>query len=203
MNNINYSKETEKTALMSKSSNEPLKLLLHCCCAPCSSSVLEYLSNYFLITCYFYNPNIESDKEYQYRKSELERFISEFDSPLPINIINGDYEPDVYYETVKGLENEPERGKRCLKCFELRLLNTALTAKENGFDYFATTLTLSPLKSARDINNIGINIQDRVGIKYMCSDFKKNNGYKRSIELSKKHGLYRQNYCGCVFSKKN
>ncbi len=203
MEKINYDKETEKIIESIKRSGEVPTLLLHCCCAPCSSYVLEYLSPFFKITAFFYNPNIGTNDEYAYRRDELKRFISQFDAKNEITVIDGDYEPDVYYKAVQGMEKEPERGARCEICFRLRLEETAKLAQKEKFDYFATTLTLSPLKNAELINKIGLLVAEKYDISYLCSDFKKKNGYKRSIELSKEYDLYRQNYCGCVFSKRD
>lgn len=176
-------------------------LLIHACCAPCSSYVIEYLSQFFHINILYYNPNITDKKEYEYRLSEEERLINELPVKYPVTLIPGNYEPERYLEAVKGLENEPEGGKRCEVCFELRLREAAQKCRETGADYFLTTLTISPLKNAEKINEIGERVAKEYGVKYLPSDFKKKNGYKRSIELSKEYKLYRQNYCGCVFSK--
>lgn len=173
------------------------KLLLHACCAPCSSSCLERLKNAFDITVFFYNPNIE-DGEYLKRKAELIRFIT---LTGWAEIADCDHDVNRFYGAVKGLESCAEGGARCAKCFELRLEETAREAKESGFDYFATTLTLSPLKDARLINATGERLAEKYGVKWLPNDFKKSNGYLRSLELSKEYSLYRQNYCGCVFSK--
>ncbi len=177
------------------------KLLVHSCCAPCSSYVLEYLNKYFNITVLYYNPNIYPFEEYEYRKNEQKRLISEMKFENPVSFIDCDYDNDSFNKAVKGLEAEPEGGKRCEKCFELRLNKTAEVAKENGFDYFVTTLSISPLKNAETLNRIGKEVGEKYGVKYLLSDFKKNNGYKRSIELSREYSLYRQNFCGCVYSK--
>lgn len=197
---INYQKELEK--LIDSFNNRPT-LLLHACCAPCSSYCLEYLTQYFDITVYFYNPNISEVTEYRMRKEELKRYIAEYGFENDIIIIEGDYIPDEFYQIAKGLEKCPERGERCMKCYELRLRKTALLAKELGSDYFCTTLSISPLKDAKKINEIGYELQEETNVSWLPSDFKKKNGYKRSIELSAEYNLYRQNYCGCVFSKKN
>ncbi|MBR3988400.1 MAG: epoxyqueuosine reductase QueH [Clostridia bacterium] len=177
-------------------------LFLHACCAPCSSYCLEYLSQYFKITVVFYNPNITDKREYDYRLSEEKRLISEMNFKNPVSIIEGEYNPEEFVSLAKGLESAPERGERCLKCYEQRLRYTAELAKEKGADYFATTLTLSPLKNATAINTIGEKLCKELDTPYLCTDFKKKGGYLRSIELSKIHNLYRQNYCGCVYSKK-
>lgn len=200
MNQRNYQKELDKVIDGLVKENRVPSLLLHSCCAPCSSYVLEYLSQYFEITILFYNPNIYPPEEYQARVHEEERLIREMHFKHPVHMISGTYDSDVYYKAVKGLEKEPEGGARCEKCFELRLSEAAREAKKGGFDYFTTTLTISPLKSAPTLNTIGERIGEEVGVSYLPSDFKKKNGYKRSVELSEEHGLYRQNYCGCVYS---
>ena len=179
------------------------KLLLHACCAPCSSYVIEYLSNYFSITILYYNPNIDTEDEYNYRLSELERFLREFKTKYPVSLVNLGYLKDEYDAITLGLENEPERGLRCLKCYELRLDKSFKYAKENNFDYVTTTLTLSPHKNSKVINEIGKKLEDKYHFSYLYSDFKKREGYKRSIVLSHEYGLYRQDYCGCKYSKKN
>lgn len=179
------------------------KLLIHSCCAPCSSYVLETLSQYFDITVFYYNPNIYPPEEFEKRSIEQVRLAQKMDLVTPVNVVCADYDCDTFYNAVKGLESEPEGGKRCEKCFNLRLKKTAEYAKNNGFSLFTTTLTISPLKNANILNEIGTQIAQEYGIEYLCSDFKKKGGYKRSCELSAQYGLYRQNYCGCVFSKSN
>ena len=176
-------------------------LLLHSCCAPCSSYCIEYLSNYFNITIYYYNPNISPIEEYEKRKNEQIKFINEFKTTNKLNIIDSDYNYDDFLNVINGLENEPEGGSRCNKCYLLRMDKTAKKASDLKYDYFATTLTVSPYKNSKKINEIGYLLEKKYKIKYLPSDFKKKNGYKRSIELSKEYNLYRQNYCGCVFSK--
>ncbi len=176
------------------------KLLLHSCCAPCSSYVITYLYDYFDITILYYNPNIYPYEEYKKRKDEQIRLISNFKG---VKIIDCDYDNDIYNEVIKGLENEPERGSRCTKCFYLRLDKTGEIAKKNNFEYFGTTLTVSPYKNAKLLNEIGEDISKKYDIKWLYSDFKKNDGYKKSIELSKKYDLYRQDYCGCIYSKRD
>ena len=176
------------------------KLLLHSCCAPCSSYVIEYLHDYFNITILYYNPNIFPKEEYEKRKKEQIKFLENYDD---VNFMDCDYDNDLYNQLVLGLENEPERGKRCNVCFKLRLEKTCLLAKENDFDYFGTTLTVSPYKNANLINDIGNELEIKYNVKFLYSDFKKDNGYKRSIELSKEYNLYRQNYCGCIHSKRD
>lgn len=177
-------------------------LLLHSCCAPCSSYVIEYLSNYFNITIIYYNPNISPIEEYNKRKQEQIKFIKQFKSKNKLDILDVDYNYDDFLNSIKGLEKEPEGGNRCSKCYLLRLEKTAIKAKELNYDYFATTLTVSPYKNSKKLNEIGYLLEQKYDIKYLCSDFKKKNGYKRSIELAKEYNLYRQNYCGCIFSKK-
>lgn len=178
----------------------PKTLLLHSCCAPCSSYVIEYLSAYFYITVLYYNPNIEPREEYEKRKNEEIRFIGAFKTKYPVKMMDVDYDNDKYCETIKGLENEPEGGARCSKCFLLRMEKTASVAKANNFDYFGTTLTVSPYKNSQVLNNIGASLEQKYNVKYLYSDFKKREGYKRSIELSKEYNLYRQHYCGCKYS---
>lgn len=176
-------------------------LLLHSCCAPCSSYVLEYLARHFRITVFYYNPNIDPAEEYARRLSEQERLIGLLPAEHAVAVIAGAYEPAVYEKFVAGLESEPEGGSRCERCFRLRMEETARLAKARGFDYFSTTLTVSPHKNAPLINAIGEELGDRYGVSYLVSDFKKKGGYQRSIELSKQFGLYRQNYCGCKFAR--
>ena len=182
---------------------KPMKLLLHSCCAPCSSHVITYLTNYFDITILYYNPNISPKEEYDKRKSEQIRLIKEISKTNKIDIIDCDYDNDKYEELIKGHENAPERGSRCTICFNLRLEKTAKMAKELNYDYFCTTLTVSPYKNANLINEIGKKYEEKYGVKWLYSDFKKENGYKKSIELSKQYGLYRQDYCGCKYSVRN
>ncbi len=177
------------------------KLLLHACCAPCSSYCLEYLSGYFDIYVYFYNPNITERNEYNVRKEELIRFINNYPFNKKVYYIDGEYEPDKFFSMAKGLETCKEGGERCHKCYELRMRSAAQKALELNCDYFCTTLTISPLKNSQVINQIGFNIEKEYGVRWLPSDFKKKNGFKRSIELSSEYGLYRQNYCGCVYSK--
>lgn len=196
----NYQKELDKITEELEKSGEVPKLLLHACCAPCSSYCLEYLSEYFDITVFCYNPNIYPAEEYGYRVSEIKRLISESEYKHPVKVIEADSEPSQFYQAVKGYEKEKEGAERCFICYGLRLEETAKRAKELGFDYFTTTLTISPLKNAEKINEIGEGLAEKYGVKHLPSDFKKKNGYKRSIELSKEHNLYRQNYCGCVYS---
>ena len=202
MERINYDNLMETIIMENREKNVVPTLLLHTCCAPCSSAVIERLSRDFKITVFYYNPNIEPVEEYIKRKNEEIRFIKEYPSTNKLDIINCDYDNDKFLAIAKGLEDEPERGKRCLKCYDLRMEYTARKARKLGYDYFATTLTLSPLKDSQVLNRIGYAINKKVGISYLPSDFKKQNGYKKSIELSKEYNLYRQNFCGCKYSKK-
>ncbi len=178
-------------------------LLLHACCAPCSSACIERLGNYFKITIFYYNPNITSKIEYNKRLDEVKRFIKEFKVKYPIEILDAKYDPENFLSMTKGLEDLPERSERCYKCYEMRLKETFKVAEEKNFDYFATTLTLSPYKNAEWLNEIGERISKDSHTKYLYSEFKKKDGYKRSIVLSKIYNLYRQDYCGCSYSKKN
>ena len=199
----NFQKKTDEYIRSLQERGERGKLLLHSCCAPCSSYCLEYLRKYFDITDYFYNPNITNAGEYEKRADELGRLISEYNKSGAdsIEYVTGRYAPEEFIQAVRGLENEPEGGLRCVKCFRLRLYETAGYAAENGFDCFTTTLTISPLKNASVLNYIGQEAAEKFGIYFLPSDFKKRGGYQRSIELSREYNLYRQDYCGCVFSK--
>ena len=196
---MNYDFEMEEQI---KSIEEGTKLLLHACCAPCSSAVLERLGDFFEISIFYYNPNITEEEEYQKRILEVKKFISCIHPKYKISVIEGNYEPEIFFNMAKGLEYEPERGKRCYKCYELRLEETARVAEVLGFNYFCTTLTLSPHKNSNWINEIGEALNRKYNTNYLYSDFKKKNGYKRSIELSKQYHLYRQDYCGCIYSKR-
>ena len=175
-------------------------LLLHSCCAPCSSYVLEYLSQYFRITVFYYNPNIYPEEEYRMRVKEQQTFIQKLPAKYPVSFEEGRYDTERFYAIAKGLEQVPEGGERCFRCYELRLREAAELAKERNFDYFTTTLSISPLKNAEKLNEIGTRIAEELGVTYLQSDFKKKNGYKRSTELSKEYGMYRQDYCGCIYS---
>lgn len=201
MNKINYQSVLDNTIKKITSENRVPKLIIHSCCAPCSSYVLEYLSRYFKITVLYYNPNIFPKEEYEYRISEQERLIDSMQFVNDVKLIASGYTPEDFYSAVKGNENEPEGGKRCRLCFNVRLRYTAALAKKMNFDYFTTTLSISPLKNAEVLNKLGAEIGKEYGVEYLQSDFKKRNGYKRSVELSKKYGLYRQDYCGCIYSK--
>ncbi|MBQ4364013.1 MAG: epoxyqueuosine reductase QueH [Oscillospiraceae bacterium] len=176
-------------------------MLLHCCCAPCSTYVLEYLSRYFRITAYAFNPNIYPEEEFYKRRDEQQRLISEMEFENPVGFIGEEIQSELFYDAVKGLENTGERGARCYECYRLRLSKTAETARAHGFEYFTTTLSISPLKNADWLNEIGKELEGD-GLRYFYSDFKKRNGFKRSTELCRKYCIYRQNYCGCVFSMK-
>ena len=197
--NRNFQKELEKK-LQELQQQDVKHLLLHSCCAPCSSYVIEYLSRYFQITVFYYNPNISAEEEYRKRVLEQQRFIKVFPAKYPVDFVEG-YEPRVFFDTVKGYEQCKEGGERCFLCYELRLKKTAQLAAEKGYDYFTTTLTISPLKNSVKLNEIGLRLGEEYGVPYLLSDFKKKEGYKRSIELSKEYGLYRQNYCGCAYSR--
>lgn len=199
----NFHKELEKKTEQFRAEGIVPTLLLHSCCAPCSSSCIEFLARYFQVTVFYYNPNISESEEYKKRVQEQIRFIKEFPTQHKVEFIEGDYEPEVFYKAVKGLESEPEGGGRCFKCYELRLRKTAELAGRENFDYFTTTLTVSPLKNSVKLNEIGLKVAKETATEYLLSDFKKKEGYKRSIELSKEYGLYRQNYCGCVYSKRD
>ncbi len=177
-------------------------LLLHSCCAPCSTYVLEYLSQYFKITVYYYNPNIYPPEEFNKRIEEQGRLIKNMKFKNTVSFVPCDYDSEMFYSAVKGLESIHEGGKRCEECFKLRLRKTAEFAKSNNYEYFTTTLSISPLKNSKILNEIGKSLSFEFGVKYLYSDFKKKNGYKRSCELSREYDLYRQNYCGCVFSMK-
>lgn len=213
MQNINYSKQLDK--ILKAPSNKGKKLFLHSCCAPCSSYVLEYLRKFFRITVFYFNPNITEDEEYYKRAAEQKRLIGEFNSQILqeeaegkeaeaflIDIVEGNYRKEDFFDSIKGFEHCKEGSERCFICFDLRLRETAVRARERKADYFTTTLTISPLKNAAKINEIGEKLSQEYGVSFLPSDFKKKNGYKRSIELSAEYGLYRQDYCGCIFSKK-
>lgn len=200
MNKINYQNQLDKIIENIDPDNPP-RLLLHSCCAPCSSYTLEYLSRYFDITVYYFNPNISPKQEFDKRFEEQKRLISQMPFKNRVTLVEGDYNYDDFLEIAKGLENVPEGGERCFRCYKMRLESTARLAKEQGFDYFCTTLSISPLKNSQKINELGFEIEEKYGVKWLPSDFKKREGYKRSIQLSREYSLYRQNFCGCVFSK--
>ena len=197
---VNYQKELDKILGRLEKEQTVPKLLLHSCCAPCSSYVLEYLSEYFEITVYYYNPNIYPESEYTKRILEQQMLISQMRFKYPVSFLAGKYDKEKFYEMAAGMEHMKEGKERCFQCYKLRLEQTAKTAAECGFDYYTTTLSISPMKNAQKLNEIGMQAGQKYGIEYLCSDFKKKNGYKRSVELSGEYGLYRQDYCGCEFS---
>lgn len=199
---MNYQKKMEDIIEENKKNNLVPTILLHSCCAPCSSHVIDVLSKHFNITILYYNPNIEPYEEYLKRKEEEIRFIKEYNNTNRLDIIDCDYDNEKYHELVKGLEDCKEGGNRCFKCYRMRLEYTAIKAKELNYDYFGTTLTVSPYKNSQKLNEIGEELEKKYNIKYLYSDFKKNNGYKHSIEMSKEYNLYRQNYCGCIYSQR-
>lgn len=197
---MNYQKELDR--LIERIQKEQIvpRLLLHSCCAPCSSYVLEYLAEYFEITVFYYNPNIFPESEYTKRILEQQMLIGEMKTKHPISFLAGSYDRERFLEIAEGLEHLKEGGERCFKCYELRLTEAARIAKEGSFDYYTTTLSISPMKNAEKLNEIGVKVAGQYGVDYLQSDFKKKNGYKRSIELSNEYGLYRQDYCGCEYS---
>lgn len=197
---MNYQKELEKLISNLEKEEKVPRLLLHSCCAPCSSYVLEYLSDYFEITVFYYNPNIFPENEYTKRILEQQMLIRDMKVKHPVSFVAGNYDRERFYEIARGIEHLKEGGERCFKCYELRLEEAARIALEGEFDYFTTTLSISPMKNAEKLNEIGNRIGKKYGVQYLQSDFKKKNGYKRSIELSRTYGLYRQDYCGCEFS---
>ena len=199
--NINYQKELEKIIERHVEKGETPTLLLHSCCAPCSSYVLEYLSQYFKITVFYYNPNIYPDDEYYKRVREQREFIDRLSAKNEIGFVEGEFDKERFYDMAKGLENAEEGGERCFRCYQLRLAEAAKLAQKLGMDYFTTTLSISPLKNSQKLNEIGLRVASEYNVKYLVSDFKKKNGYKRSVELSREYNIYRQDYCGCVFSK--
>lgn len=198
----NFQFELEKIIEENQKNGVVPSLLLHSCCAPCSSYCLEYLSQYFKITVLYYNPNLYPVEEYDRRVFEQRRLVASLPVKYPVSLAEIKGEPEEFYSAVKGLESIKEGGERCFACFRLRLEKTAEYAKKNGFDFFTTTLTISPLKNAQKLNEIGEKAGEKFGVRHLPSDFKKKNGYLRSVELSKVYGLYRQDYCGCIFSKR-
>lgn len=198
---MNYQLKCEEILLEIEKRRDIPSLLLHACCAPCSSYVLEYLSNYFKITILYYNPNIYPDTEYLRRLEELKTFLSKINYKNPVSLVETDYITQEYYNAVSGMEELGERSKRCYNCYQFRMEEACKYAKDHGFDYFTTTLSISPYKNSEWVNEIGSNLEKQYNISYLYADFKKKNGYKRSIELSKQYELYRQDYCGCKFSK--
>ena len=197
---VNYQKELERILKELEAEGKVPALLIHSCCAPCSSYVLEYLSQYFKITVFYYNPNIYPESEYTKRILEQQKLIRDMNLKYPVSFLAGRYEKEKFYAMAEGMEDLREGGARCMKCYELRLSETARQAAAGGFDYFTTTLSISPMKNAQKLNEIGVWLGEEYGVEYLASDFKKKNGYKRSLELSKEYGLYRQDYCGCEFS---
>lgn len=201
MNATNYQRECERVIERAAGEGKVPVLLLHSCCAPCSSYCLSYLSQYFSITVYYYNPNITEEAEYRKRVAELKRLLAELPVKYPVTFVEGPYEPELFFEMAKGLEAVPEGGSRCHKCYEMRLKKAVAYAEEHGFDYVTTTLSVSPHKNAEKLNEIGIRLCKETGVRYLLSDFKKKGGYQQSIVLSREYGLYRQNYCGCIYSR--
>ena len=204
MNRTNYQKQLEEVLKRMKEEGKRKRLLLHACCAPCSSYCLEYLREAFALTVFFYNPKLTEQEEYRRRVEEEKRLIALMngqEGSSQIEILEGRYEPERFLEAAKGLETCKEGGERCVRCFALRLGETARVAAEGGFDFFTTSLTISPLKNSALLNQIGAQEGERYGVRFLPSDFKKNNGYLRSTQLSRLYGLYRQNYCGCIYSK--
>lgn len=199
MPNVNYQKQMEETIAGLR--GETPSLFLHACCAPCSSYVLEALSDYFKITLFYYNPNISPRAEYEKRVAEVRRLLAGLPVKNSVALLEGKYDPETFFAMAKGREAEPEGGGRCALCYELRLRESARLAKAGGFDWFTTTLSISPYKNAQKLNEIGKKLERETGVRYLCSDFKKRDGYRRSIVLSERYGLYRQDYCGCVFSR--
>lgn len=200
---VNYQKQLDKIIDEIQNNSKTPTLLLHSCCAPCSSYVLEYLSQYFKITVFYYNPNISPKEEYIKRVEEQKRLISQLPVKNPVDFIEGDYEPQDFYDIAKGLEQVPEGGERCFNCYKLRLEKTAKLAYDLNMDYYTTTLSISPYKNALKLNEIAEELSEIYSVKNLPSDFKKKEGYKRSIQLSKEYDLYRQDYCGCIFSKRD
>lgn len=201
MNNINYQKVFERTIEHLKKENKVPKLLLHSCCAPCSSYVIDYVSEYFDVTVFYYNPNIDEKEEYHKRAKEQQKLIECMPTKFPVKFVEGDYDVEAYTKKAAPLSTEKEGGARCFMCYGMRLKKTAVLAKEEGFDYFTTTLTISPLKNAAKLNEIGRALEEQYDVSYLYSDFKKKEGYKKSVALSEQYGLYRQDYCGCSYSK--
>lgn len=198
----NYQRVLDKELDTIRLSGRIPRLLLHACCAPCSSYVLEYLSAYFDITLFYYNPNIAPESEYRRREEEAKRLVSAMPLSHPVSFLSGDYEPDRFTKASQGLEALPEGGDRCTRCYRIRLEEAARQAASGGYDYFTTTLSVSPYKNADKLNTLGREIAKQFGVPYLVSDFKKRDGYKRSCTLSAVYGLYRQNYCGCIFSQR-
>lgn len=201
MNKINYQAALDRIIQGHAERGETPSLLMHSCCAPCSSYCLTYLAEYFHITIYYYNPNISPVSEYQKRVGEQQRLIRELPVKNPVLFREGRYDPERFFAMAEGMEEVPEGGERCFRCYEMRQREAAIAAKEGGFDYFTTTLSVSPHKNAQKLNEIGLRLQEEYGVRYLVSDFKKRNGYLQSIALSQDYHLYRQNYCGCIYSR--
>jgi hypothetical protein len=202
MNAINYQKKMEELIGKYCGGERGQRLLLHSCCAPCSSYCIACLAEHFDVTVFYYNPNIYPPEEYHMRAAEQERFVREFPTKYPVSFVEGAYDTERFYETTRGMEELPEGHERCFACYELRLREAAEYAAKNGFDFFTTTLSISPLKNAAKLNEIGAKLEAEYPVRYLYSDFKKKDGYKKSTELSREYGMYRQYYCGCVFSKR-
>ena len=198
----NYQRELDRIIEEQVKNHQVPTLLLHSCCAPCSSYCLKYLSEFFSITIFYFNPNITDQEEYEKRVEVQKRLIRELPAKHPISFLEGNYDPQAFFEIAKGYEKVPEGGERCYRCYRLRLEETGRIAKEKGFDYFTTTLSISPLKDAQKLNQIGAELEKEYDVSYLYSDFKKKDGYKQSIALSKEYDLYRQDYCGCIYSKR-
>lgn len=203
MNKRNYQRELDGLILQVEKEKKVPSLLLHSCCAPCSSYCIEYLSRYFNITVFYYNPNIFPEEEYTKRVQEQKRLIEKFPAEYPVRFLEGNYRPEEFFSMAKGMEEMEEGRERCFRCYELRLAESVCLAEEQGFDYITTTLSISPMKNAEKLNEIGERLCQGRRVRYLNSDFKKKNGYKRSIELSGEYDLYRQNYCGCIFSQRH
>lgn len=199
--NENYQKKMEEIIIKNIEQKRIPTLLLQACCAPCSSAVLERISDFFKITILYYNPNISDQGEYQKRLKEVKKFVDQLNTKYKILVQEGHYDPTEFFDTVRGYEHLKEGSERCFRCYRLRLEETAKLASKESFDYFGTTLSISPYKNSKVLNEIGKELEEKYNISYLYADFKKKNGYKRSIELSKEYGLYRQDYCGCIYSK--
>ncbi len=202
MNKVNYQTVMEGLIKEYCGAGEVPRLLLHSCCGPCSSYCIKYLAEYFSVTVFYYNPNIYPPEEYDLRVKEQKRFIEEFPTKYPVSFAEGRYDPERFYSCTRGMEDIPEGGERCFACYKLRLSEAANYAKKEGFDFFTTTLSISPLKNAEKLNEIGAELERKYNVRYLFSDFKKKDGYRKSAEISKQYDMYRQYYCGCVFSKK-
>lgn len=201
MNRVNYQQVMENLIADNCIEGWSPRLLLHSCCGPCSTYCIQTLAEHFRVTVFYYNPNIYPPEEYHMRAGEQERFIERFPTKYPVQFVEGAYDTERFYDTVRGLEHVPEGGERCFRCYELRLREAAEYAREHDFDFFTTTLSISPLKNADKLNEIGAKLEQEYGVRYLYSDFKKKNGYKQSTEISRAYDMYRQYYCGCVFSK--